>query len=104
MVRYAPFTSALCDKHSETRWTRHCLAIYHSGKSVKAGYYDSIIIDYNRAPFVYHVFVAGSLCGREISYDCLSPSEITGLTVPSPSYSAAFEFELTGVAQSIEHA
>ena len=23
---------------------------------------------------------------------------------PSPSYSAAFEFELTGVAQSIEHA
>jgi hypothetical protein len=37
MVRYAPFTSALGDKHGEARWSRYRFALYHPGKCVKAG-------------------------------------------------------------------
>jgi hypothetical protein len=71
MMRYAPFTSALGDKHGEARWTRYRFALYHPGKRVKAGDFDSVIVDYDCAPFVNRVFVAGSFCGREISYDRL---------------------------------
>src|SRR5450759_3634794 len=72
MMRYAPFTSALGDKHGEARWTRYRFALYHPGKRVKAGDFDSVIVDYDCAPFVNRVFVARSFCGREISYDRLS--------------------------------
>ena len=71
MMRYAPFISALGDKHSEARWPRHRLAIYHPRKRVKASDYDSTIVDYDRAPFVNRVLVAGSFCRREILYDRL---------------------------------
>ena len=72
MMRYAPFTSALGNKHGEARWTRYRLALYHPGKRVKAGDDDSVIVDYDCAPFINRILVAGSFCGREISYDCLS--------------------------------
>ena len=72
MMRYAPFISALGDKHGEARWTRHRLAIYHPGKRVKTSDFDRVIVDYDCAPFVNRVFVAGSFCGREIRYDRLS--------------------------------
>src|SRR6516165_3142404 len=72
MMRYAPFTSALCDQHGEARWARCRLTFYHSGKRVKAGDHDSSIVDYDCAPFVNRVLVAGSFCWREISYDRLS--------------------------------
>jgi len=72
MMRYAPYTSALGDKHGEARWTRYRLALHDPGKRVKAGDFDSLIVDYDCAPFVNRVFVAGSFCGREISYDRLS--------------------------------
>ena len=45
MVRYAPFTIALGDKHGEARWGRYRLALYHPGKCVKAGNYSSVIVD-----------------------------------------------------------
>ena len=73
MMRYAPFTSALGDKHGEARWARYRLALYHTSKRVKAGDYDSVIIDFYCAPFVNRILVAGSFCGREILYDRLSP-------------------------------
>ena len=61
-MRYAPFISALGDKHREARWARHCLALYHPRKRVKAGDYDSAIVDCDCAPFVNRVFIAGSFC------------------------------------------
>jgi len=73
MMRYAPPTSTLGDKHGEARWTRYRLALHHSGKRVKTGDFNSVIVDYDCAPFVNRVFVAGSFCGCEISYDRLSP-------------------------------
>jgi hypothetical protein len=73
MMRYAPFTSALDEKHGEARWTWYRLALYHSGKGVKASNYDGVIVDYNCSPFVNRVLVACSLSGREILYDRLSP-------------------------------
>jgi hypothetical protein len=66
MMRYAPFTSAPCDKHSEARGTRYWLALYHPGKRVKAGDDDSSIVDYDCTPLINRVFVAGSFCWREI--------------------------------------
>src|SRR5713226_2529891 len=73
MMRYAPSTSALGDKHREARWSRYRLALHHPGKRIKASDLDSLIVDYDCASFVNRVFVAGSFCGREISYDRLSP-------------------------------
>jgi hypothetical protein len=72
MMRNAPFTSALGDKHGEARWTWYRFAVYHPGKRVKAGNLDSIIADRDCAPFIDRVFVAGSFCGRKIGYDRLS--------------------------------
>jgi hypothetical protein len=66
MMRYAPFTSALDDKHGEARGTWYQFALYHSGKRVKASNNDSIIVDYNCAPFFNRVLVACSLNGREV--------------------------------------
>jgi hypothetical protein len=73
VMRYAPFTSALGDKHGEARWSRYCLAVYHSSKRVKAGNFDGAIVDYDCTPFINRILVAGSFCRREISYDRLSP-------------------------------
>jgi hypothetical protein len=72
MMRYAPFISALGNKHSEARWARHRLALYHPRKCVKASDHDSTIVDYDCVPFVNRVFVSGSFCGHEILYDRLS--------------------------------
>ena len=55
MMRYAPFASALGDKHGEARWTRYRFAIYHSGKRVEAGDFDGAIVDCDCAPFVNRV-------------------------------------------------
>ncbi len=60
MMRYAPFTSALGDKHGEARWGRYLFALYHPGKRVKAGDFDGVIVDCDCASFVDRVFVAGS--------------------------------------------
>src|SRR5665647_2604078 len=73
MMRDAPFTSALGDKHGEGRWTRHRFALYHPGKRVKASDCDGVIVDCDRAAFVNRVLVAGSFCGRKIFYYRLSP-------------------------------
>ena len=73
MMHYAPFTSALGDKHGETRWARNWFAIDYPSKSVEASDHDCIIVDYDCAPFINRILVAGSFCGREISYDRLSP-------------------------------
>src|SRR5664280_2174609 len=73
MMRYAPFTSALGDKHGEARWTRYRFALYHPGKRVKTSDFDGVIVDRDRAPFVNRVLVAGSFCGRKILYYRLSP-------------------------------
>ena len=82
MMRYAPFASALRRKHGEARWTRYRFAVHHPGKRVEASDLNSVIVDRDCAPFVNRVFVAGSFCWREISYDRLSSLDITGLTVP----------------------
>lgn len=73
MMRYAPFASALGDKHGEARWARYRFALCHPGKRVKACDYDRGIVDCDCATFVNRVFVAGPFCGREIFYDRLSP-------------------------------
>ena len=78
MMCYAPFTPTLGDKHGEARWTRYSLALYHPSKCVKACDFDGVIADYDCAPFVNRVFVAGSFCGREIGYDRLSPLGYNG--------------------------
>jgi len=72
MMRYAPFISTLGDKHSEARWTRYRLALYHPGKRVKASDFDGVIVDCDGAPFVNCVLIAGSFCGRKILYYRLS--------------------------------
>src|SRR6266498_789375 len=73
MMRYAPFTSALGDKHCEARWSRYRFAVHHPGKRVKAGELDSVIVDCDCTPFVNRVFVAGSFYGRKVGYNGLSP-------------------------------
>jgi hypothetical protein len=73
MMRYAPFTSALGDKHSEARRTRYRFAFYHPGKRVKAGDFNGVIVDCDCAPFINRVLVAGSFCRRKIPYYLLSP-------------------------------
>jgi hypothetical protein len=82
MMRYAPFISALRDKHSESRWARNWLAIDHPSKSVKAGDHDCVIVDYDCAPFINRILVTGSFGGREISYDRLSPLGNNGADSP----------------------
>jgi hypothetical protein len=52
MMRYAPFTSALCDQHGEARWAGSRFALYHPGKRVKASDDDSTIVDYDCAAFI----------------------------------------------------
>ena len=47
MMRYAPFISALGDKHGEARRTRYRLALHHPGKRVKASDDDSVLVDYD---------------------------------------------------------
>ena len=73
MMRYAPFTSALGNKHGEARWTRYRFAVHHPGERVKAGDLNRVIVDCDCATFVNGVFVAGSFYGRKIGYDRLSP-------------------------------
>ena len=73
MMRYTPVTSALGDKHGEARRTRYRFALYHPGKRVKARDFDGAIVDWDCAPFVNRVLVAGSFCGRKILYYRLGP-------------------------------
>ena len=46
MVRYAPFTSALGDKHGVTRWTRYRLSLYHPSERLKPRNHDGLIVDF----------------------------------------------------------
>src|SRR6516164_7283736 len=73
MMRYAPFISALGDKHGESRWGLNWFAIDHPSKSVKASDHNCVIVDYDCAPFINCILVTGSFGGREISHNRLSP-------------------------------
>ena len=73
MMRYAPSFPRLVTSMVKRDGPGTGLPSHHPGKRVKAGDDDSVVVDYDCAPFVNRVLVAGSFCGREISYDCLSP-------------------------------
>jgi len=73
MMRYAPFISALGDKHGETRWARYQFAVDDPSKSVEASDHHGVIVDYDCVPFINRILVTGSFGGCEISHDRLSP-------------------------------
>ncbi len=56
-MRYAPFISALGDKHGKSRRPRNWFVIDHPSKSVKTGDYDRVIVDYDCAPFINRILL-----------------------------------------------
>jgi hypothetical protein len=72
MVRYAPFISALGDKHGESRWARDRFAVDRPSKGIKAGDHNGVIVD-DCAPFIDRIFVTGSFGRRKIGQDRFTP-------------------------------
>src|SRR6516165_7764598 len=82
MMCYAPFISALGDKHGESRWARNRFAIDHPGKSIKACDHNGAIVDDDCAPFINCILVTATFCGREISDNRLSSLGNNGADSP----------------------